>query len=282
MSNSKHSLAFTKMQGLGNDFVLIDHRTKLFTQDQIPDLAKKICDRRFGVGSDGIILLENGNASSFLMKMYNPDGSESEACGNGTRCFGIYLQHKRLINSLEVEIETKGGKISIEITPDELVTVNMGKAKLNRADIGILGDSNSQFIEQPLDFTHATLKGTAVSMGNPHLVIFVDNAETIPLSTWGAELEHYKIFPQRTNVHFVQVLNKNKVLQRTWERGAGITLACGTGACATTIAGYITGRTNRNIEVNLPGGILEIDYQANESVIMKGPAKIVYEGTWPL
>jgi diaminopimelate epimerase len=281
MSHGLKNIPFVKMHGLGNDFVVIDNTQNLLDHEEISPFAKQICERRFGVGSDGLILLEKSTTAPFLMRIFNADGSESEACGNGLRCFARYLVDRQLTDKPTITIETRAGLAVAQILENDLIKINMGTPNLTRKSVGMLEDPESTFIEQTLYFDEYSPRATALSMGNPHLVLFVDNVHEVPLEIWGPQLENHPLFLNRINVHFVQVLSPTQILQRTWERGAGATLACGTGACASVVAAYITRRTERNVGVYLPGGRLDIHYQQEDgSVFMAGPATTVFEGQW--
>lgn len=273
---------FTKMHGIGNDFVMVDTIAEPLPDIDIRELAKKANDRKFGIGGDGLILVEHGTSAPYRMRMFNPDGSESEMCGNGIRCFAKLLRDKGHLQSDRVDVETGAGILHLEVMPGGMIKVDMGKAKLTRGDIGMAGDPNLAFQEMAVDSAAGVFPATAVSMGNPHLVLFVPDAGAVPLSTAGPELEHHELFPNRTNVHFVQVLDRNTLIQKTWERGAGATLACGTGACASGVAAFLTGRADREVEVRLPGGSLFIEYREDGTVFMTGPAEIVFEGEFVL
>jgi diaminopimelate epimerase len=270
-------MQFTKMHGLGNDFVMVDTLSDGLPPGDLAELSRQVNDRRLGIGGDGLILLEKGDSAPFRMRMFNPDGSESEMCGNGIRCFAKLLRDHKHTTQTEVPIDTGAGRLVVELLQDGRVRVDMSEARLLRGEIPMLGPSGEQFVEEPI----GAYRGTAVSMGNPHLVIFVDDVAAIDLRTEGARLEHHELFPNRVNVHFVQVLDSGVLLQRTWERGAGATLACGTGACATAVAAFLTGRASRRSEVRLPGGSLDIEYRDDERVLMTGPAETVFEGEWP-
>jgi diaminopimelate epimerase len=209
------------------------------------------------------------------MRMFNPDGSESEMCGNGIRCFGRLLLDHHHLDGDTVQVETGAGTLRLDMVEPDRFRVDMGQARLTRGEIGMTGNPNEQFIEVPLG---NGLVGTAVSMGNPHLVIFVDDVKKVELESIGPKLEHYPDFPRRTNVHFIQVVDKEHLIQRTWERGAGITLACGTGACASGVAAFITQRADRVVQIQLPGGLLDIEYVEDGRVLMTGPAETVFEG----
>lgn len=264
-------IPFTKMQGLGNDFVVLD-ALRDPSPDDFPAFARLACDRRRGVGGDGLLLLERGDAAPFRMRMWNPDGSESEMCGNGLRCAAALLRERGHAEGT-VEIETGAGVLRATFVGED-VTVDMGVARLARGEIGMTGPDEETFVEADLDGAMAT----AVSMGNPHLVLFVDEVDAVDLPTRGAALERHPLFPARTNVHFVQVLRRDEARVRVWERGAGATLACGTGACAVAVAGVETGRLSRRSTIHLPGGPLTIEVDEERRVAMTGPAAVVFEG----
>ena len=273
-------IRFTKMQGIGNDFVMVDTISEPLPTLDLAELARQTNDRKFGVGADGLILIEKGDTAPFRMRMFNPDGSESEMCGNGIRCFAKMLRDKGHLQGDKVDVETGAGTLNLEIKPSGMVSVNMGIAKLTRGEIGMTGEPDEAYPEIPTETMSGTFSATAVSMGNPHLVLFVADAASIPLAVIGPELEHHPLFPKRTNVHFIQVLDRKTLVQKTWERGAGATLACGTGACASAVAAVVTGRADRSVEMQLPGGSLFIDYLESGEVIMTGPAETVFEGEW--
>ncbi len=269
-------IPFSKMQGIGNDFVMLDALRDAISMEDLPDLARRINDRRLGVGGDGLIIGEKGQSAPFRMRMFNPDGSESEMCGNGVRCFARLLRDHGHIEGEQMEVETGAGVLGLRLV-ESGVRVDMGLARLTRGEIGMMDRAGETFVEQPIG---EGLRGTAVSMGNPHLVTFIDDAEAVDLLDVGPRLERHELFPQRTNVHFVQVLDRATLIQRTWERGAGATLACGTGACASAVAAVLTQRAERDVEVRLPGGTLRIEYDEDGRVWMTGPAETVFEGRW--
>ena len=275
-------IQFRKMHGIGNDFVMVDAIQKPMPAIDLHSLAKRVNDRKFGIGGDGLILLETGADAPFRMRMFNPDGSESEMCGNGIRCFARMLRDNGHLAADQVQVETGAGILQLELRSDGQVQVNMGQARLTRGEIGMSGPSNEQFVDVPTETLAGTLPATAVSMGNPHLVLFVDNFDKIELESIGPQLEFHPYFPNRTNVHFIQVLDRKTLIQKTWERGAGATLACGTGACASAVAGFITGRSDRDVEMRLPGGSLQINYLETGEVLMTGPAETVFEGEFAL
>jgi len=265
------------MHGIGNDFVIVDTLRDGLPPGDLSRLSQEVNDRRIGIGGDGLILLEKGEAEPFRMRMFNPDGSESEMCGNGIRCFAKLLRDHRHTDSSQIPVETGAGTLVVELLADGQVRVDMGRARLTRGEIPMTGPAEETFQDQPVN----DYRGTAVSMGNPHLVIFVEDAALVDLAKEGSRLERSPLFPHRTNVHFVQVLGRDSLLQRTWERGAGVTLACGTGACASAVSAYLTGRASRRSEVRLPGGNLQIEYLEDGRVTMTGLAETVFEGDWP-
>ena len=262
------AIPFVKMQGLGNDFVVLDALRDAPPLD-LAGFARLACDRRRGVGGDGLLLLEKGSDAPFRMRMWNPDGSESEMCGNGLRCAAALLRERGYADG-SVDIETGAGTLRA-VFEGEDVAVDMGIARLTRGEIGMVG---------PPDEIPEGLGGVAVSMGNPHLVLFVEDADAVDLAYEGGRLERHPAFPQRTNVHFVQILGPDEARVRVWERGAGATLACGTGACAVAVAGVQTGRLARRSTVRLPGGPLTIDVAEDLRVTMTGPAETVFEGVF--
>lgn len=270
-------IPFVKMHGIGNDFILVDGIGSELPGTDFPSLSKAVNDRRFGVGGDGLILMERGSDAPFRMRMFNPDGSESEMCGNGIRCFARLLQDRGYSDPGAVDVETGAGTLTVTVEPNGWVRVDMGRAHLLRAEIPMTGPAEDTFIDQPLD----RFLGTAVSMGNPHVVIFVDDVASIDLEKLGPQLEHSSLFPNRVNVHFAQRLDEGHLIQRTWERGAGITLACGTGACSVGVAGFLTGRSGRSVDIELPGGHLKVEYLESGRVLMTGPAETVFLGQWP-
>ncbi len=278
---------FTKMHGIGNDFVMVNGFREPIQDSAVAELAREVCDRRFGVGSDGLIVAAPGRAERFAMRMWNPDGSESEMCGNGIRCFATFVRDQGLTEDTTIPVETGAGRLVLQVLADGQVRVDMGLARLNRGEIGMAGAADEPFLDQELPGTAGllspgspSLRGTAVSMGNPHIVVFVDDAATIDLERVGPVLETNSLFPRRVNAHFVQVLTPTHILQRTWERGAGVTLACGTGACACAVASFLNRHTERYCSVTLPGGDLQVDYREDGTVFMTGPAKTVFEGEW--
>ena len=278
------TLPFTKMQGCGNDYVYVDgfhHRV-----DDPAALAKAISDRRYGVGSDGLILILPSEKADVRMRMWNADGSESEMCGNGIRCVAKYAYERGLVGRRpHLTAETGAGLLGLDLEVDggevRSVAVDMGMPRLERSEIPMLGPPG-RVVDEEIRAGDRTFRITAVSMGNPHAVTFVDDAAAFPVERYGPLLENHPSFPRRTNVEFVQVLSRGEVVQRTWERGAGETWACGTGASAVCVAGVLTGRTDRALLVHLRGGDLRLEWREGGSVRKTGPATIVFEGAWPL
>jgi len=275
------NVRFTKMHGLGNDFVLIDNR-EIGRRDW-GARAKKICDRRFGVGADQLLVIEDSLKADFRMLIFNADGGEVEMCGNGIRCFARYLVSRKLTSKKELSVETLAGIIRPKVEGD-LVEVNMGEPVLAGRDIPV--NLDGRIISRPLAIKASTgdvtFEITCVSMGNPHCVIFVDDLPGFPLAEYGPLLENHDLFPNRINVEFVEVVNKNDIKMRVWERGSGETLACGTGACASAVASVLNGRANRDVTVHLAGGDLEIKWGDDNSVYMTGPAEEVFDGVMAL
>jgi len=273
-------IRFVKMHGIGNDFVMLDGIADDLSALNFASFAVRVCDRRFGVGADGLIVAERAEDGLLRMRMWNPDGSESEMCGNGIRCFARLMAVEGHAPEPTMRVHTGAGILEPTVLSDGRVRVDMGPARLLRGEIGMEGPPIEPFQEQPVEWNGHCMPGTAVSMGNPHLVIFVEDVAAVPLEVWGPAIERLPLFPHRVNVHFAQTDGKDRILQRTWERGAGATLACGTGACAVGVAGRITGRTGAETTIRLPGGELFIECQPDANVFMTGPAETVFEGVW--
>ena len=272
---------FTKYNGLGNDFVFLDGAAALSVKN--PSLlAQNICDRRLGVGADGLVLLLPSARADVRMRIINADGSEAEMCGNASRCVPLHLLRRGMCTKKEISLETLAGIIRTKIIDEScgLVQVDMGRPHLRRAEIPILGAADDQAVGVPVGVGGKTFFGTAVSMGNPHFVIFVDDVEEIPLEKYGPVIETHSLFPRKTNVEFVQVLNKYAIRMRVWERGAGVTRACGTGACAAAVAGVISSKTAEKITVKLDGGDLQIEWPGQQHVLMTGLAQEVFTGEY--
>ena len=292
-------MRFTKMQGAGNDYVYVN------CVDQPPPadpaaMAREVSDRHFGIGSDGLILIDPSKMADVRMQMFNADGSESQMCGNGIRCVAKYAYDHGLVRKPRMTVETLAGVLSIDVEVAEgkviQATVAMGAPILEPAKIPVtLPELSGSVVNVPLrdhvptascaswaDACQLDMRMTCVSMGNPHVVIYCGKVDAVPLETIGPMLENLAIFPQRINVHFVQVQAPGEVIMRTWERGSGITLACGTGACAVCVAGVLAGHTERKLLAHLPGGDLTLHWdEAVNQVLMTGPAAEVFSGEWP-
>jgi diaminopimelate epimerase len=274
-------MKFTKMQGAGNDYVYVNCFEEKV--DDPAEVAKKVSNRNFGIGSDGLILIMPSDQADVRMRMFNSDGSESEMCGNGIRCVAKYAYDHGLVSKKEITAETGAGVLTLQLFPNDRnridkVRVNMGLPRLTRKEIPMLGEPDLRVVNEPLNILHTTFHITCVSMGNPHCIIFVEDVENFPVEKYGPLIENHDLFPRRTNVEFVQVLSRTEVRQRTWERGAGETLACGTGASAVTVAGVLNGLTERKILNHLSGGDLEMEWQEEGPVFMTGPAVEVFRG----
>lgn len=274
-------MKFTKMQGIGNDYVYVDC-TKENKIENPAELSKKVSNRHFGIGSDGLILIENSNVADFKMAIYNADGSQAEMCGNGIRCVAKFVFDKGLINKENITIETLAGikqlKLSTENGKVKKVRVDMEEPILEAKKIPVISDKNP-VIDLQLQAADKTFTATCVSMGNPHAITFVNNVEEFDVEKYGKILEIKKEFPKHSNIEFVELIDKNNIKMRVWERGSGETLACGTGSCASVVACILNNKTERKVNVHLLGGTLEIEWnKQNNHVYMEGPAEIVFEG----
>jgi len=276
-------MRFTKMHGLGNDYVYVD-----CFSEQVDDpaaTAVAVSDRHFGIGADGLILIMPSEAADVRMRMFNADGGEAQMCGNGIRCVAKYAYDHGRTKANPMAVETAAGikEIRLKIGADGKVraaTVDMGAPILKAAEIPV-NVPQEQALDVAFRTSERAFQMTCVSMGNPHAVIFVDDVHAVPLESIGPEIEHHALFPQRANAHFVEVHSPVEVTMRTWERGSGITLACGTGASAVCVAGAITGRTGRQITAHLPGGDLKLHWREDDDhVLMTGPAAEVFTGEW--
>lgn len=274
-------IEFTKYHGLGNDFILIDNRTSpdpMITSEQ----AVQLCDRHFGIGADGVIFaLPGQDGTDYTMRIFNSDGSEPEMCGNGIRCLAQFLSELEGADpKTQYRIHTLAGVISPKLEGEGRVKVDMGMPQLSAAEIPTtLVPAEHKVIDTPLEVAGQVWQVTCVSMGNPHCITFVDDVAAIPLESIGPQFEHHSVFPQRTNTEFIQVVRPDYLKMRVWERGAGVTLACGTGACASVVAGVLTGKSDRKATVELPGGCLEIEWsEQDQRVYMTGPAERVFTG----
>ncbi|WP_018152697.1 diaminopimelate epimerase [Leeia oryzae] len=275
---SDHTIPFTKMQGLGNDFVVLDGVSRPI--HITPDWLRQVGDRKFGVGFDQLLLVEKADdpAHDFKYRIFNCDGTEVEQCGNGARCFARFVVEKGLTDKQEILVETAKGVIKPRLVEGGLVTVDMGAPQFNPADIPFLAETMAT--TYPLTLADGTtLTISAISMGNPHAVTVVDNTETAPVAVLGPQVEYHPQFPARVNAGFMQIVDRHEINLRVYERGAGETLACGTGACAAVVAGISRGLLDSPVKVNARGGQLSIAWAGNGSpVMMTGPAVTVFEG----
>jgi diaminopimelate epimerase len=267
------------MHGLGNDYVVIDNRDEKISNTEAPELARILCERRLSVGADGLLLVSNSVSAAVKMRIFNADGSEAEMCGNGIRCFVKYCYENCIARESDLRVETLAGIkrtwLSVENGLVKSVKVDMGTPALERSNIPMLGQGTS--VNEDLHVNGEKYKVTCLSVGNPHCVVFVDAVDDFPVRHVGSKIENHSLFPKRTNVEFAQVLSENEVKMRVWERGCGETLACGTGACATVVAGNLLNKLGSKVRVHLLGGDLEVEYA--ERLFLKGPAEKIFEGT---
>jgi len=271
-------MKFWKMHGLGNDYIVIDNRNEKISDTEAAELAQKLCERRFSVGADGLLLVSNSSLADVKMLIFNADGSEAEMCGNGIRCFAKYCYENNIAKKNELTVETLAGIKRIWLTVEDntviSVMVDMGTPTLDRSKIPMLGAGTC--VNEDLQVGEEQYKVTCLSVGNPHCVIFVDALDDFPVEHVGPKIENHSLFPKRTNVEFVQVLNRNELKVRVWERGCGETLACGTGACAAVAAGNLLRKVGNKVRVHLLGGDLGVEYA--ERLFLSGPAEKVFEG----
>ena len=274
---------FIKLQATGNDFVLIDARRM---KRDWSALAKAMCHRNFGVGADGLLLILPSKAADFYMRMFNPDGSEAEACGNGLRCAARYAKESGLARGAEIRIETPAGIKRLQTRGRKSIQVAMGKPILAPSAIPVIvGRTGARATAPVIDYTLAIgkmkLKITCVSIGNPHAVCFLEQpVDDFPLAEVGPKVERHSMFPNRVNFEIVNVISQSKLRARVWERGAGETLSCGTGACAIAVAARLKKLTDNPVDIILPGGTLTVDWDGRGEVLLSGPAEVVFEGKW--
>jgi diaminopimelate epimerase len=282
-------MQFTKLQGLGNDFVLVDAIGK---DRDWSRLARAMCRLHFGIGADGLLLLLHSETADFRMRVFNPDGSEAEACGNGLRCFVRYLSDHKLITRNACRIETLAGIRPARLARDEngsfSIQVGMGIPEFKPQNIPVILEQGKgklldiMFGDYPLEMSGRTLRLNFVSMGNPHAVCFIDEpVADFPLNNIGPAVEKYKLFPKGINFEVARVISRSNIEMRVWERGAGETLACGSGACAVAIAAQLTGLTDPVVSIALPGGTAEVTWNKKEEAFLTGPAEPVFTGEWP-
>ena len=275
---------FVKMHGLGNDFVFIEDKTG---QDKdYTALARAMCNRHTGIGADGLIVIVDSRVADVRMRIINSDGSEAEMCGNGIRCFAKYVYDSGIIEKKQFTVETPAGIMEPEITVGadnkaELITINMGRPSFNRSEIPMEG-ADGRVLNEDLCVNGANWKITSLLMGVPHTVTYVDDVDTVDIEKIGPLFEKHEAFPKHTNINFAQQMDDRTVKVRTWERGAGATLACGTGSCSVAVASFLNGRTGREVDIQLPLGTLHIEYREEDgNVYMTGPAAVSFTGTWP-
>ena len=273
-------MKFTKMQGLGNDYVYVNCFEEKI--ENPPAVARYVSDRHFGIGSDGLIMINPSEVADFEMEMYNADGSRGEMCGNGIRCVAKYVYDYGLTDKTQISVETLGGIKYLDLTVEDgkvvLVKVDMGKPELKSDLIPIISE-NEKVIDEPIEVDGHVYNMTGVSMGNPHTVIYVDDVKNLDLEKIGPKFENHERFPKRINTEFVHCIDRNTVEMRVWERGSGETLACGTGACAVAVASILNNLTDTRVTVKLLGGDLQIEWDREKNhVFMTGPAKVVFDG----
>ena len=276
-------MKFTKMQGIGNDYVYVNcFKEKI---DNPPEVAKIVSDRHFGIGSDGLIMINPSKVADFEMEMYNADGSRGEMCGNGIRCVAKYVYDYGLTDKTSISVETLAGIKYLDLTVEDgkvvLVKVDMGKPMLRPEEVPVVSEKE-EVIDEPITVDGQEYRMTCVSMGNPHAVVFIDqDVKEFPLETVGVKFENHERFPKRVNTEFVNVLDRHTAQMRVWERGSGETLACGTGACAVAVACALNGLTEDEVTVKLLGGDLQIKWDREKNTVyMTGPAEVVFDGEW--
>ena len=276
-------MKFTKMQGIGNDYVYVNCLQE--TIENPSELAKKISDRHYGVGSDGLIMINPSDKADFEMEMYNADGSRGEMCGNGIRCVAKYVYDYGLTDKTSISVETLAGIKYLDLTVEDgkvvLVKVDMGKPMLRPEEVPVVSEKE-EVIDEPITVDGQEYRMTCVSIGNPHAVVFIDqDVKEFPLETVGVKFENHERFPKRVNTEFVNVLDRHTAQMRVWERGSGETLACGTGACAVAVACALNGLTEDEVTVKLLGGDLQIKWDREKNTVyMTGPAEVVFDGEW--
>lgn len=273
-------MEFTKMEGCGNDYVYVNG---FINKIENPNkLSEFVSNRNFGIGSDGLIVINPSDVADFRMSMYNADGSEGKMCGNGIRCVAKYVYDNKLTDKTTITVETLSGiktlVLNVEDDKVKTVRVNMGSPIIHAKDVPVISD-NEKVIDQPIIVDDKEYKITCVSMGNPHAITFIDNTDSLDIEHIGPKFENNSIFPDRINTEFIQIIDRNTIKMRVWERGSGETLACGTGACASVVACVLNGLTDNKVTVKLLGGDLFIEYnQEEDTVYMTGPARISFTG----
>ena len=283
---SLKEIKFSKMHGLGNDYVVIDETSEeIIPEDKKPEITLELCKRGFSIGADGVIFVTPSTSEDIRFRIFNSDGSEAEMCGNGIRCFSKFIYDKGIIDKEKINVETLGGtkKVNLTIKDGKVASskVNMGNATFKTSEIPMTSDKE-EFLDGELIVCGEPIKMAVVSVGNPHAVIFTDNLDNVSLNEMGPVIETHEAFPQKINVHFVEILSKNEIDMITWERGAGVTFACGTGATSCVLAGFKLGKLDNDVLVHLPGGDLKINVYENNGTLgafMEGDAVLVFDGS---
>lgn len=282
------SFQFTKMHGLGNNYIYVNQMQEQLPEEQLSEIAIRVSSVYTGIGSDGMILICPSDVAPVKMRIFNNDGSEGKNCGNGLRCVAKYVYEHQIITDTTFKIETLSGLVEATVHVQDgqvqLVTVDMGKPRFEKEAMPMLGEPASTTINEPLDFGTTTLNGTAVSMGNPHIVFYLEDIEQAPLDSLGPIIEKHDMFPEGANVEFVERVSETELHFRVWERGSGITQACGTGACAAAVSTIVNGHAKKETDmtVHLAGGDLIIRWKDNDHVLMTGPAETICDGTFYL
>jgi len=273
-------LKFWKMHGLGNDYIVIDNTSEKIRSRNMPELAKELCQRRFSIGADGLLFACTSKEADVKMRIFNPDGTEAEMCGNGIRCLAKFCYENNIVRKKNFAVETLAGIKNVWLSTDaadmeaNAVKVEVGEPSFDRKAIPAHG--KGKFVNEELEVDGNIYKATCLSVGNPHCVIFTEDVTQIPLEQIGPKIENHKMFPKRVNVEFAQNISPEEIKVRVWERGVGETLACGTGACASAVVSHILGKTGKNVKVNLLGGSLKVYY--DKTIFMEGPSTKVFAG----
>ncbi|KJF47450.1 MULTISPECIES: diaminopimelate epimerase [Bacillus] len=282
------SFQFTKMHGLGNNYIYVNQMKEQLPEEQLSEIAIRVSSVYTGIGSDGMILICPSDVAPVKMRIFNNDGSEGKNCGNGLRCVAKYVYEHQIVTDTTFKIETLSGLVEATVHVQDgqvqSVTVDMGKPRFEKEAMPMLGEPASTTINEPLDFGTTTLNGTAVSMGNPHIVFYLEDIEQAPLDSLGPIIEKHDMFPEGVNVEFVERVSETELHFRVWERGSGITQACGTGACAAAVSTIVNGHAKKETDmtVHLAGGDLIIRWKDNDHVLMTGPAETICDGTFYL
>lgn len=280
-------IQFSKMHGLGNDYIVIDEtKEEIIPESKKNEVSAELCRRGFSIGADGVIFVcpSTSDETDIRFRIFNSDGSEAEMCGNGIRCFAKYVYDRGIIKKEKINVETLGGVkiVDMQVKNGRVASskVDMGKATFKASEVPMISE-NEEFLDEKLNVEGTSYRMTAVSVGNPHAVIFTDDIDAVPLNEVGPAIETHEAFPQKTNVHFVKILSKNEINMTTWERGAGFTYACGTGATSCVLSGFKLGKLDNNVLVHLPGGDLRIEVYGEDGTLgafMEGDAVLVFDG----